>query len=248
VVVTTPEESHPAAAGYRQSRFVAPPGAAELLLVRHGESQKAYPDKPFPLLDGHADPELAPTGRAQAERVAARLAAGQVDAIYSSGLRRTDQTAAPLARRLGRAVQQEPGLREVRLGIWEGGLFRKMVAENHPLAQRMWAQERWDVIPDAEPAGEFASRIRAAIERLAVAHPGQRVAVFVHGGVIGQVLALASGSRPFAFLGADNASISRLVVHGERWIVCGFNDTAHLDPAFSLSPGPRPGPDQLASA
>jgi 2,3-bisphosphoglycerate-dependent phosphoglycerate mutase len=40
---------------------------------------------------------------------------------------------------------------------------------------------------------------------------------------------MASGSRPFAFTGADNASISRLVVASDRWIVRGFNDTAHLD-------------------
>ena len=46
--------------------------------------------------------------------------------------------------------------------------------------------------------------------------------------MIGQALALASGSRPFAFLSADNGSISRLLVIGQRWIVRGFNDTAHL--------------------
>jgi probable phosphoglycerate mutase len=235
VVVTTPDESHPAAAGYRQARFVVPPGATELLLIRHGESQKAYLEEPFPLLDGHADPELAPAGREQAERVAARVAAGRVDAIYSSGLRRTNQSAAPLAARLGLTPRVEPGLREVRLGIWEAGLFRIMVAEHHPIAQRMWTEERWDVIPDAEPADDFAGRLHAAIGRLAAAHPDQRLAVFVHGGVIGQILALASGSRRFAFIGADNGSISRLVVEEERWIVCGFNDTAHLDPAFSLS-------------
>jgi 2,3-bisphosphoglycerate-dependent phosphoglycerate mutase len=90
-------------------------------------------------------------------------------------------------------------------------------------------EERWDVIPGAEPAAEFAGRVRAAIERLAAGHPGQRVAAFTHGGVIGEALAQASGSRPFAFLGADNASISRLVISDDRWIVRGFNDTAHLD-------------------
>jgi len=164
--------------------------------------------------------------------VAARLATGRIDAIYTSGLRRTEQTAAPLARQLDLIPEVEPRLREVRLGIWEGGLFRKMVAEHHPIAQRMWTEERWDVIPEAEPAEEFAARIRAAIERLAAGHPDQRLAIFVHGGVIGQTLALASGSRPFAFLGADNGSISRLVVEGDRWTVCGFNDTAHLDPGF----------------
>ena len=47
--------------------------------------------------------------------------------------------------------------------------------------------------------------------------------------MIAVVLAMATGSRPFAFLGADNASISRLVISGDRWILRGFNDTAHLD-------------------
>jgi probable phosphoglycerate mutase len=233
VVVTTSDESRRGGDGYRQARFVVPPGATELLLIRHGESQKAFTDEPFPLRDGHSDPELAPHGRDQALRVAARLGrptAAHLDAIYTSGLRRTEQTAAPLADRLGLTPQAEPGLREVRLGIWEAGLFRKMVAEQHPIARQMWQQERWDVIPEAEPTEEFAARLRAAIGRLVGAHPDQRLAVFVHGGVIGQLLAMASRSRPFAFVGADNGSISRLVVHAEQWFVCGFNDTAHLDP------------------
>jgi Histidine phosphatase superfamily (branch 1) len=71
-----------------------------------------------------------------------------------------------------------------------------------------------------------------AVTRLAAAHPGQRLAVFTHGGVIGQMLALASGSRPFAFIGADNGSLSHLVVHGDEWIIRGFNDTAHLGPSW----------------
>ena len=124
----------------------------------------------------------------------------------------------------------EAGLREVGLGEWEGGLFRKMVSEHHPMAMRMWAEETFEVIPGAEPAAEFAARVRDAVGRLAAAHTGQRLALFTHGGVIGQVLALASGSRPFAFVTSDNGSISRLVVSGDRWIVRGYNDTAHLEP------------------
>ncbi|MFI5063648.1 MAG: histidine phosphatase family protein [Streptosporangiales bacterium] len=221
-------EPHPGAAAYRQARFRRPPGATELLLIRHGESQAAYPDKPFPLVDGHADPELAPEGREQAERLAGRLADTPIDALYVTTLRRTAQTAAPLAARLGLAPQVEPDLREVHLGEWEAGLFRKMVADNHPLAERMWAEERWDVIPGAEPAGVFAARVGGALRRIAADHPGQRVAVVSHGGVIAQALALATGSRPFAFLGADNASISRLVITLQRWVLRGYNDTAHL--------------------
>lgn len=227
-MVTPAQEPQPGAAAYRQARFRLPPGATELLLIRHGESQASNPDDPFPLVDGHADPALDPNGHDQAQRLAARLARTRIDAIYVTTLRRTAQTAAPLAARRGLTPQVEPGLREVFLGDWEAGLFRKMVAERHPIAERMWAEERWDVIPGAESAAEFAARVGGAIRRLAAAHPDQVLAVIVHGGVIGQALALAADSRPFAFLGADNASISRLVVAGDRWIVRGFNDTAHL--------------------
>lgn len=209
-----------------------------MLLIRHGESERARMDKPFPLMDGQGDPELAREGRDQAERLSLRLTALRIDAIYVSPLRRTAQTAAPLARRTGITPRVEPGLREVYLGVWEGGLFRKMVAERDPIAERMWAEERWDVIRGAEPMADLAARVREAIERLAAAHPGQRIAVFTHGGVIGEVLALATGSRPFAFIGADNASISYLVIAGDRWIIRSFNDTAHLQPAPAPDPVP----------
>ena len=76
------------------------------------------------------------------------------------------------------------------------------------------------------------------IERIAAAHPDQRVVVVVHGGVIGEVLALAAASRPWAFVGADNASISHLVVTEHRWVVRRFNDTTHLDPRLSVRAAP----------
>lgn len=223
---------------YPQGRFAPPPGATELLLVRHGESAPARLDEPFPFVDGQGDPDLAPNGREQAERVGSRLSLERVDAVYVTNLRRTAQTAEPLLRHLGLQARVEPGLREVHLGEWEGGLFRKMVAELHPIAQRMWAEERWDVIPGAEASDAFAGRVRDAVERIAAAHPDQRVVVFTHGGVIGQVLALAARSRPFAFGGADNASISQVVITPQRWMIRRFNDTAHLQPTFSLAASP----------
>jgi probable phosphoglycerate mutase len=226
-VTDAANEQEPTA--FRQQRYEVPPGATDLLLVRHGASEAYLDGMLFPLVNGHGDPPLSAEGKEQAARVCARLAAAGVDAIYATNLRRTAETAAPLAGQLGLEVQVEADLREVYLGEWEGGIFRKMVAEGHPISLQMAAEERWDVIPGAEPAAELEDRVRKAIERLAAAHPGQRVAAFTHGGVIGQALALASGSRPFAFLGAENTSISRVVVTGDRWIVRGFNDTAHLD-------------------
>jgi 2,3-bisphosphoglycerate-dependent phosphoglycerate mutase len=227
--MTEVERPGPEPASYRQRRFEPPPGAAELVLVRHGESEAYVDGSPFPLVGGHGDPPLSSQGAEQARRVCTRLSRAGIDAIYVTTLRRTAQTAAPLAAQLGLEPRVEAGLREVYLGDWEGGVLRKMMAGGDPTGHRVLAEERWDVIPGAEPAAEFAGRVRDTIERLAAGHPGQRVAAFTHGGVIGEALAQASGSRPFAFLGADNASISRLVVSGDRWILRGFNDTAHLD-------------------
>lgn len=223
---------------YRQGRFRRPPGSTELLLVRHGESVSARDGELFPLVDGHGDPELAPEGHEQARRIADRLGHEDISAIYVTTLRRTVQTAAPLAEILGLELRVEPDLREVYLGEWEGGIFRKHVAERHPLAQRMYAEQRWDVIPGAEPADEFAARVRRALTRIAASHPDETVVVVSHGGVIGQVLGDAVDARAFAFTGSDNGAISHVVVTPDRWIVRCYNDTAHLSMRFTAAPEP----------
>ncbi|MDK3072675.1 histidine phosphatase family protein [Sedimentitalea sp. JM2-8] len=213
---------------YHQTDYVAPPGAADLLLIRHGRTEAARPGVSFALKDGHGDPALHPAGEAQALAVAKRLEGEPLSALYVTTLRRTHQTAAPLAARLGLTPAIEPDLREVHLGDWDGGLYRIKVADNAPEIQRARARQEWGEIPGAETTAVFHARVRSGLLRIAAAHPDQRVAVVVHGGVIGAAVALASGSEPFAFLGAANGSISRLVIHGERMIVRGFNDCAHL--------------------
>jgi len=235
---------------YRQHRFSPPPGATEFILVRHGESAAAVDGERFDLVDGQGDPPLAPDGLEQAQRVADRLGAMAVDAIYVTTLRRTAQTAAPLAARLGITPTVEADLREVHLGEWEGGEFRRRVANADPLAVQLLVEERWDVIPGAESATAFSTRVVGAVTRLAQAHPGQRLVVFSHGGTIGEVLRQAVGAeRGFAFTGSDNGAISQLVIHGDRWILRGFNDTSHLGPDGSGAPeDPETGPGISFSA
>ncbi len=223
------EGTHPAPPeGFRQYRFAPPRGATTILLVRHGESAPAIPGQPFPLRDGHGDPALHPEGEHQAELVSDRLAAEGVDAIYVTTLIRTHQTAAPLAKKLGLEPRLEPDLREVFLGDWEGGHLRERAAANDPIFERIFIEQRWDVIPNAESLEQFHARTQAGLARIAAAHPNERVAVFTHGGVIGQVLHHATQSQRFAFSGADNASISELVIDTGRHILRRFNDVTHL--------------------
>lgn len=221
--------------GLREHRYVPPQGATQLLLIRHGESAPADPRVPFPMVDGHGDPELGVEGRRQAEMIAARLADEPLDAIYVSNLQRTHQTAAPLLRRMGVEAIEEPDLREAHLGDWEGHLWRIRIAERHPLAVQMIDEQRWDVIPGSEPVDVFAQRIATILNTVAARHPGRAAAVFTHGGVIGQAMAHACKSEPYPFNAADNASISQIVISEDRWRIKRFNDTAHLTPLVTVS-------------
>lgn len=223
---------------YRQHKFELPEGATDILLVRHGESRAATPDNPFPLVDGHGDPELAPQGRDQAIAVGERLKHLPITAVYATSLRRTVETAAPLCEHLGLAHRVEADLREVHLGDWEGGIFRIKAHENDPIYLKMHEEQRWDVIPGAESWKALHERVSRGLSKIAETHPNELVVAVVHGGVIGHIIASATGATPFAFNGCDNGSISRIVMLDDVTMVRGFNDVSHLDTAGSMGAMP----------
>ncbi len=213
---------------YRQHRFERPQGATEILLVRHGESQPVNPDKPFPLVDGQGDPALGEVGKAQAIRVGQRLRHLPIDSVYVTNLRRTQETAAPLCAQIGLTPTVTADLREVHLGDWEGGIFRIKAHEQDPVFVQMQQEQRWDVIPGAESLQRLQERVQRGLDLIAASHPDQLIVAVVHGGVIGHIIAQATGAAPFAFNGADNGSISHIVMHAGNIIVRGFNDSSHL--------------------
>lgn len=218
--------------GIRQLPWTPPPGATTIVMLRHGESMPEHPDHPHPTKDGHADPDLAPNGREQAALAAERLAAEHdveaFSALYVTSLRRTHQTAAPFAVRTGLDVVEVSDLREVHLGEWEGN-FRERVASGDPLFTQAIAEQRWDLIPGAEDADVFRTRIRSGIDHIVAANPSGRAVAVLHGGVIGQILAMATSAGAFEFIASDNCSISEVVVLDDgTWRIRRFNDTAHL--------------------
>jgi 2,3-bisphosphoglycerate-dependent phosphoglycerate mutase len=225
------EESIEQASGFEQHRYAPPADSVEIVVVRHGASEAALPGVRFPLVDGQGDPALSEVGKEQARSVARELADERFSGMFVSNLRRTQETAAPLGEAIGVEPTVLPDLREIFLGELEGGGYRIKVAEGDPLVVEVAEKERWDVIPGAESLDDFEGRLRAAIEAIVGSVPAGSVAVaFAHGAVIGQLCAMATGSRPFAFLHADNGSITRLVVHEDgRWLLRSFNETRHLD-------------------
>ena len=200
-------------------------------MVRHGASAHAVPGRPFPSTDGHGDPPLAPEGERQAVAVGERLASEPLAALFVTTLRRTVQTAAPLAARTGLEPVVLADLREVHLGEWEGHEWRIRLARADPLALRVLDEERWDLIPGAEPMDALAGRVRAGLDSaIATIGPDAAGVAVLHSAVIAEACRQATGSRPLAFLSNDNASITRLLVLPDgRRLLRSFNDTAHLD-------------------
>jgi probable phosphoglycerate mutase len=215
---------------HEQKPFSLPEGATEIIVVRHGASEVALPGAPFPLVDGRGDPNLSEDGCEQARAIADRLAPEGIAQLFVTPLRRTHQTAAPLAEATGLEPIVVDELAEVRLGEWEGGEYRVRVARGDPIVRQMFEKERWDVIPGGESSESVSRRVRAGIERIVELTGPDAVAVaFLHGGVIGEVCRQATDSRPFAFVHSDNGSVSRLIVRPSgRWLLRSFNEVSHL--------------------
>jgi 2,3-bisphosphoglycerate-dependent phosphoglycerate mutase len=226
---------------HRQTRWIAPPGSTEILLVRHGATEGLVGESHrFALKDGHGDPGLSDDGFRQAELVGERLSKEPIDAIYVTSLKRTHQTAAPLAATLGLTPIEEPDLREVFLGEWEGGMTRVHASAGDPRWLKMLETGEWGHIPGAETVAELTSRCMDSIERIGAANEGKRVVCVVHGGVVAAILCAITGSTN-AFLGAENSSVSHIVKSASpfgsmvnvlpipaRWRLRCYNDSSHL--------------------
>jgi probable phosphoglycerate mutase len=216
---------------FEQSPYELPPGSTEVVLVRHGASEAAVVGSRFPLVDGHSDPALSERpGRGQAACVAAALKGEEIAGVFATSLRRTRETAAPLAEATGIEPVIVPELREVYLGDFEGGEYRIRQGRGDPIIQRVFEEERWDAIPGGESWEDFGGRVRAGVEQIvAGAGPNTSAVAFVHGAVIGELCRQATAARPFGFVHSDNGSISRLVVFADgRWLLRSFNEISHL--------------------
>lgn len=210
-----------------QRPFTAPDGAHEVMLVRHGAVDAPAPDG---LIGGRSDPPLNARGREQAGAVAERLAGEQVCALFTTPLRRTIETAAPILERHDMEAVVVPELGEIFLGEWEGHGIHDRGARADPEFVAMMRAQRWEVIPGAEDQQAFAARVRDGIATVADAAVAGAVAVAVtHSAVIAEICRQATGSEPFAFLTSTNGSITRLVRMPEgRWMLLSFNETEHL--------------------
>jgi broad specificity phosphatase PhoE len=156
-----------------------------ILLARHGQSDWNSTRR----WQGHADRPLTEKGRAQAQALAARLQHIELDAVYSSDLRRASETAAEVARAQGLELIQRSELREVDVGSWSG-LTRAEAEERFPEGFARW-REGYPGWNDGESYEAMTDRVLGAIHDIASAHLDGRTLVVSHGGPIRAIHAAA---------------------------------------------------------
>ena len=191
----------------------------ELILVRHGLPVRKENT------DGPADPELSIDGHAQAALFAAYMMSENVDAIYSSPLRRAVQTAEPLSTAIGIDPILVPGIAEWDQHSNEYIPVEELKAANDP----RWLEMAKGGFSSDEIPEDFHNRVLEAIEGIIAKHRGDTVVVTCHGGVINDYLSHILGISNSQFFYPNYTSIHRIAASssGHRSILS-INETSHL--------------------
>ena len=193
----------------------------EIVLVRHGLPLRVE------LETGIADPELASEGHEQAAKMATYLGVEDIEAVYVSPLRRAVETARPLCKLLGLEAVVSEGVAEFDRNSREYVPVEELRATNDPRWEKLLRGE-WDGV-DEDPS-LFRARVVATVEDMIARHPGGRVVVVCHGGVINQYLAHVLGIEThIGFFYPKYTSIHRVMAarSGQRSIVS-INEASHL--------------------
>ena len=169
--------------------------------MRHGEvannGEKRY--------NGHIDIDITQKGVDQMHRLAGLLEGKAIVAVYSSDLIRSVKGAEIVSRRLGLEHTPVRALRERSVGKWEG-LTAEEIKERYPEEFTAW---RADLMNYRPPGGECLADVRDRImpeyRRLVANHPGEEIALLLHGGVNRVILAEALGLPPLNLFRIDQA-------------------------------------------
>jgi uncharacterized phosphatase len=192
--------------------------ATTICLVRHGETDWNLHHQ----YQGRADVPLNATGREQARLVADAIGGQGWDAIASSPLSRSMETARAIAAVAGidkDDIEQEPDLVERAYGEAEG----LTLAER----EERFPEGNW---PGLEDWDDVAKRSMLALERIAKRHEGERVLVVCHGGVINAILTvITKGEMGTGITVIINTARTVLVKRGDAWELESVNVVDHLE-------------------
>ncbi|HEX8962290.1 MAG TPA: histidine phosphatase family protein [Rhodocyclaceae bacterium] len=200
-----------------------------ICIVRHGETDWNAAKR----MQGQIDIPLNAAGRAQAAATAAGLADERFDALYSSDLLRTWQTAEPIAQASGLEVRALPGLRERHYGRMQGMTPAEAKVSLPDLHAAYAGRDPHHDLEGGESLTAFAERVATTLAELAAAHSGETILIVAHGGVLDIVYRMATGRdlagpRDFPI---PNAGLN-WIEHDGGWKLLAWGALDHLDAAL----------------
>jgi broad specificity phosphatase PhoE len=158
-----------------------------IYVARHGETDWNREGR----YQGQRESQLTDTGIAQARALADALAQQPITRVIASPLARCTETARPLAKRLGVALESDRDLIEIAHGAWEGRL-RSAIEREEPAVMRMWREHPERVLFDGgESLANVNDRWHAFVQRLGDA---DCVAIVTHDVIVRLAILAASGS------------------------------------------------------
>lgn len=163
-----------------------------LYFVRHGQVV-GHEERRF---NGHTDVDLTSLGRKQMKAVAEDLAGVELEAVYSSDLKRARFGGEALVKSRGLELRIEPAFRELGFGEWEG-MSSDEINECYPgEIERRYSDFINYRIPGGETIQEFTDRVGARLWQILTEHKGSAVALVAHSGVNRAILLQALGCGP----------------------------------------------------
>ncbi len=198
-----------------------------IYLIRHGTTD----DNVKGVFQGRKNVELGAMGKSQVEYLCRWSKKVALDAVYTSPLRRAEETAEALCKhRMHLAPIWEDGLIEIDVGDLEG----KTRAENlisYPEQMRQIKEEPSKFIaPQGESSKEVYDRMVATIDKIVKENEGDTVAVVSHGFAIQLYLGYVKGI-PFEEIQREivgNASITCIEFQGGKVRAVYVGEERHL--------------------
>jgi alpha-ribazole phosphatase len=204
----------------------------KLIIIRHGETTWNHAHK----IQGRADIALSSLGKKQAKLLGERFSKTKIDAIYSSKLQRSINTAKEVAAHHSHiSLIQAKDLNEMDWGKWEGLNFDQ-IEKKFPKEFAARQKDKYNVAPpEGESPRHLKKRITPFLRKLLKKHKGQSVLIVGHAGmnrvIVGTILGWSK--ERIAATTFKNTSVTILHIKEGKLRMHLFNCTKHLETTFS---------------
>ena len=204
-----------------------------IYLVRHAEAMGNVQE----FFQGRTDTQISEKGSRQLECLAERFRTIPIEAVYSSPLKRTLDTAAAVNMHHGLPIIRNSEIIEINGGKWEGVKWSELPAL-FPQEYRLWNEAiNCFYAPEGESTEQVYDRMRAAMDKIAADNQGKTIAVVSHGMAIKAYLNYADGRcwKNYSDPGwSDNTAVSLIEYDDEmKPHIVYKNDCSHLSEELS---------------